>query len=86
MSSANQPASSEVVDISSTNHTFVGKTTGIRCDAAGTVIAKLRGDNAARTYTVSAGEILWGDFESVTKTNTTLTGAGQMLAYLRSDS
>jgi hypothetical protein len=64
---------SEAVDISSTDHTFVLKTTAIYCGGAGNLIARLRGDSTDRTWVVQAGQYVLGDFLKVTRTSTTAT-------------
>jgi hypothetical protein len=76
------PHRSEVVDISGGAHTFTLKVQAIYCGAAGTVVAKLRGDGAARTWKgIAAGSYLYGDFESVSNggAGTTLTAANDMI-------
>lgn len=74
-----QPYRSEVVDVSSADHDFSIAVDAIYCGAAGTVVAKLRGDSAAREWTVAAYQYLLGDWETVEKVGTTLTGAGEMI-------
>jgi hypothetical protein len=76
------PIASEVVDISVDSHTFTAVVHALRSDEAGTVIAKLRDDAAARTFTVAAGEVLVGQFTSVTKTGTTVTTAGALVGFV----
>lgn len=73
------PYASEVVDVASTDHAFALKVAGIYCNAAGDVVAKLRGDSAARTWKVQQYQVLRGDFEEVVKVGTTLTTAGDMI-------
>lgn len=69
------PIRSEAVDISSTDHTFtIKRITGIYVGGTGNIVATLYGDSGARTYAVTAGQILLGMFGSVTRTNTTATG------------
>lgn len=68
---AGVPYSSELVDISSTDHVFVAKTSALVCSGAGTVVAQLRGDSAARSWPVVAGIPLAGDFTKVVKSGTT---------------
>lgn len=45
---------------------------GLRCHAAGDVAIKLTNDSAAVTWTVVAGEIIYGRIVAVMSTNTTL--------------
>lgn len=76
------PYRSEVVDISSTDHTFTIKNiTAIKNNSgvSGTVVARLWGDNADRTWKVASGELLLGRFKSVTRTGTTLTTANDLI-------
>jgi hypothetical protein len=67
------PMASEVVDISSTDHTFVNKSIcAIYVGTGGTVIAKLAKDTTARTWkNVPDGQYLLGSFISVTRSGTT---------------
>lgn len=76
------PIASEVVDISADDHSFNARVQAIRCNEAGDVVAKLRGDSASNTYTVVAGEVLIGEFISVTKTGTTITTAGALVGLI----
>jgi hypothetical protein len=46
---------------------------GLRCHASGTVAIKLTNDVTAVTWTVTAGEIIYGRIVAVMATNTTLT-------------
>lgn len=48
---------------------------GLRCHASGNVAIKLQNDTSAVTWTVVAGEIIYGRIKSVMSTNTTLTNA-----------
>lgn len=65
------PYSSELVDISSTDHTFAAKTSAILSSGDGTIVARLRGDSVDRSFPVLAGVLLPGDFSKVTKSGTT---------------
>jgi len=76
------PVASEVVDISATDHTFAASIHALRSDGFGTVVATLRDDSVARTYTVAAGEVLVGQFTSVTKVGTTVTTAGALIGFV----
>lgn len=87
------PVRSEVVDISSGTHTFTIKTiTALynNSGAAGTIVAKLYGDSAARPWKVTAGQYLLGRFVSVSNggAGTTLTAANDIIGVtgLTSDS
>ena len=73
------PIASEVVDVSAGDHTFTKRIHAIRCDAAGTVVAKLREDTTANPYNVAAGEVLIGEFVTVEKVGTTVTAAGALV-------
>lgn len=48
---------------------------GLRCHASGNVAIKLTNDTAAVTWTVEAGEIIYGRIKNVMATGTTLTNA-----------
>ena len=43
-------------------HTFADRVHAIRADVAGTIEARLRGDLDFRTYTVDAGDVIFGEF------------------------
>ena len=73
------PVGSEVVDVSAADHTFTKRIQAIRCNEAGNVVARLRDDASANTYTVVAGEVLIGEYISVTRTGTTITTAGALV-------
>lgn len=49
------------------------RTSAIFVGAAGDVVARLRGDGAARTWKVAASQYLLGDFAAVTEAGTTAT-------------
>ena len=68
------PSKSEDIDISAANHTIAleGGAREIYCGTGGTLIAKLAGDTAFRTYkNVPNGGVVSGQFVAVQKTNTT---------------
>lgn len=48
---------------------------GLRCHAAGDVAIKLTRDSSAVTWTVKAGEIIYGRIVAVMSTNTTVADA-----------
>jgi len=67
------PMRSELVDISSTDHTFtIKEITGLWIgNTAGDVVGRLWGDSADSTWPVAANTMLPGRFKLIRKTNTT---------------
>jgi hypothetical protein len=65
------PHTTEVVDISAADHTFTLRVDSIYCGGAGDLIVRVRGDSTDRTYKVTAGQVVYGDFSIVRRTNTT---------------
>lgn len=76
------PIASEVVDVSAADHPFTKRVHAIRCNVAGNVVARLREDTTANTYTVAAGEVLIGEWVEVEKTGTTVTAAGALVGLV----
>jgi hypothetical protein len=78
----NPPVRSEVVDISSTDHTFaITNITAIynNSGTTGTVVAKLVGDSASRPWKVVAGQYLIGRYTVVERSGTTLTATNDLI-------
>lgn len=69
--SAGIPYESELVDISSTDHTFTKQTLAIVSSGAGTIVAQLRGDSTSRSWPVVAGIPLPGNFSKIVRAGTT---------------
>lgn len=63
------PVASEIVDLSSADHTFSRSIHGIRANVTGTFYATLRGEGGVPEtsfgYSVIAGDVILGEFASV---------------------
>jgi hypothetical protein len=68
------PDKSEPVDLTSGDHTFDMRVDAIFCSTDGTVVARLRKDDDARSWPVKAGDYLLGNFAEVLDTSSPTTG------------
>lgn len=76
------PKSSEVVNISSTDHTFTSPSIVAlhnATSAGGTVVAQLMNDATSRPWFIPAGGYVYGCFKKVIKAGTTLTAASAII-------
>lgn len=72
---------SEAVVITSTDHAFTLKVVAIYCGGAGSVTARLRGDEGDSVWSVQAGQYLLGDFTHVRTEGTSATGLVGVQTY-----
>ena len=80
------PVASEPVSVSpGHDHTFAIRVEALRANAAGVVLATLKGDSAPRRFDVAAGEVVAGAFVKIVYEHegatTTLTGPNDLLAF-----
>lgn len=85
----NEPFKTEVVDISTTDHTFTLKVQSIYCNATGTLIVELKGDadGTSRPYEVTQGQVLFGAFRKVVLSGTSaaLQAANKLIGQRSAD-
>lgn len=67
------PFAAEAVSIANGDHVFAKYIDSIYCGGAGNLVVRFRSGSTSFTYAVSAGQVLFGDFERVVASGTTAT-------------